>query len=64
MAMSKIQAILDSKHRTLPAKKVIKSAILIFLFPRLMRNIKRNKPAEYNPLNLLDEILPALESVG
>jgi len=42
----------------------IKLAILIFLFPRLLRYIKRNKPAEYNPLDLPDNILPALEPVA
>lgn len=36
----------------------IKLAILIFFFPRLLRYIKRNKPASYDPLNLPTDILP------
>jgi len=38
----------------------IKLAILIFLFPRLIRYIKRNKPASYNPLMLPDHALPVI----
>ena len=36
----------------------IKLIILIFFFPRLLRYIKRNKPASYDPLNLPANILP------
>jgi len=36
----------------------IKIIFLIFFFPRLIRYIKRNKPGNYDPLNLPADILP------
>ena len=39
---------------------LIKLVLLIYYFPSLIRYVKRNKPGEYDPLNLPNDILPSI----
>jgi hypothetical protein len=39
---------------------VIKLAVIIFFVPILVRYMKRAKPADYDPLALPSDVLPAL----
>lgn len=39
---------------------LIKLALLIYYFPSLLRYVKRNKPGEYDPINLPDDIIPII----
>ena len=37
---------------------ILKGAILLFMFPRLIRYVKKNKPGNYDPLNIPEDVLP------
>lgn len=39
---------------------LIKLALLIYYFPSLIRYVKRNKPDEYDPINIPNDILPTI----